>query len=229
MSEENGAGPVKRDVDPVDELDADQLTALEALLRGETVTDAADAAGVHRTTVHRWRREDPEFRAALNRERARMQDRVRMRLMKAADHAAETVHDAVAEDGDVQAAFKLLKGLGMLDGERPEVGMTAAWVYRMDDVLARQRRRQWKEVLRAIAEAEPSQVEILEKLAEGIEKIFETSDIEVSKVELVERFTERMIEEGILDEDPGFGVVSESKPESAEAHRKNKRGTRVQR
>ena len=43
-----------------------QTIALEALLRGATVTDAAKAAGVSRQTVSTWRNQDPLFIAALN-------------------------------------------------------------------------------------------------------------------------------------------------------------------
>ena len=47
-------------------LTAAQTIALEALLRGATVTDAAKAAGVSRQTVSTWRNQDPLFIAAMN-------------------------------------------------------------------------------------------------------------------------------------------------------------------
>jgi len=42
-----------------------QLEILQALASGQTVTAAAAAAGIHRTTVHRWCRTVPEFRHTL--------------------------------------------------------------------------------------------------------------------------------------------------------------------
>ncbi|MFN7938596.1 MAG: SEC-C metal-binding domain-containing protein [Bryobacteraceae bacterium] len=39
-----------------------QLEVIQALSTGLSVTAAADAAGIHRTTVHHWSRNIPEFR-----------------------------------------------------------------------------------------------------------------------------------------------------------------------
>ncbi|MBS1828182.1 MAG: SEC-C domain-containing protein [Acidobacteria bacterium] len=39
-----------------------QLDVIQALTTGLSVTAAADAAGIHRTTVHYWSRNIPEFR-----------------------------------------------------------------------------------------------------------------------------------------------------------------------
>lgn len=44
-----------------------QWKAIERLLAGDTVTDAASAAGVDRVTLWRWQRKDVAFQAALNR------------------------------------------------------------------------------------------------------------------------------------------------------------------
>ncbi|MBS1828914.1 MAG: SEC-C domain-containing protein [Acidobacteria bacterium] len=46
-------------------LSAKQLQVIEALSTGLSVTAAADAAGLHRTTVHHWSRNIPEFRDTL--------------------------------------------------------------------------------------------------------------------------------------------------------------------
>ena len=52
-----------------EKLTAQQERVLERLLTGETVTAAAEAEGVDRSTVHRWRREDLAFQAAYNQRR----------------------------------------------------------------------------------------------------------------------------------------------------------------
>ncbi len=43
-----------------------QLQVIKALVSGSTIKDAAEAAGVHRSTVHDWTRVHHEFRAALD-------------------------------------------------------------------------------------------------------------------------------------------------------------------
>jgi len=43
-----------------------QRRAVDVLLEGGRVRDAADAAGVTERTVFRWRRDDPAFRSALD-------------------------------------------------------------------------------------------------------------------------------------------------------------------
>jgi hypothetical protein len=51
-------------------LSGPQLTAMEGILSGQSITAAAEAAGVDRGTVHRWLRDDPDFRAAYHERRA---------------------------------------------------------------------------------------------------------------------------------------------------------------
>ena len=43
-----------------------QLQVIKALVTGSTIKAAADAAGIHRSTVHEWTRVHAEFRAALD-------------------------------------------------------------------------------------------------------------------------------------------------------------------
>lgn len=47
-----------------------QLNAIDLLAAGKTDKDTAEALGLHRTTVSKWRLYDPHFSAALNRRRA---------------------------------------------------------------------------------------------------------------------------------------------------------------
>jgi hypothetical protein len=61
--------------------------ALAALLAGSTVTAAADAEGVDRTTVHRWLRSDCDIQAAMNRARRELRDATASRLYDAAQRA----------------------------------------------------------------------------------------------------------------------------------------------
>jgi hypothetical protein len=96
-----------------DELSAKQLTALESLLLGTSVTGAAAAAGVDRSTVHAWLRENFAFQAALNGGRKERRAAVSHRLEVLADDATKCVTEAVRQ-GNLKAALALLRGLDLL-------------------------------------------------------------------------------------------------------------------
>ena len=49
----------------------EQLLAIEALVNGKSKAQAAQAAGVHRTTLYRWERGDEAFRATYEQARRR--------------------------------------------------------------------------------------------------------------------------------------------------------------
>jgi hypothetical protein len=90
-----------------------QETAIAALLAGRTVTNAAEAAGVDRATVHRWLREHFGFQAAVNAGRRELREGVHTRLERLAEKAAGCVEKAI-DGGDVKAALEILKGLQVL-------------------------------------------------------------------------------------------------------------------
>jgi hypothetical protein len=90
-----------------------QLIALECLLAGQNMIDSALAAGVDRSTLHRWLRNDFNFQAALNRGRRDLQENFSHRLDRLNIDAAACVGRAVHE-GDVKAALEVLKRLGTL-------------------------------------------------------------------------------------------------------------------
>ena len=58
---------------PIDGVSAKQARAIDQLVTGATVTEAAKAAGVGRSTLHRWLREDWNFQAAHNAARRDLQ------------------------------------------------------------------------------------------------------------------------------------------------------------
>ena len=101
-------------------LSAGQLAALEALLVGRTVTEAAVAAQVDRTTVHRWLREDFVFQAQLNQERRQLRRQMSARLTHLAERAVAAVEQAL-EDPNPTIGLALLKGLGLLTGSPPPI------------------------------------------------------------------------------------------------------------
>jgi len=87
-----------------EKLTAQQERVLERLLTGETVTAAAEAVGVDRSTVHRWLREDLKFQAAYNRQRRELQEAYAARMLSLADHAIATVEHAIT-NGDLRASL----------------------------------------------------------------------------------------------------------------------------
>lgn len=100
-----------------------QLCALEVLLSGGSVGEAAASGGVGLATVRRWLKADHSFRAALNAGRQELHASYRARLERLVGKAINAVEQAV-DGGNVKAAMAVLSGLGFLDGQRPEIGST---------------------------------------------------------------------------------------------------------
>ena len=126
-----------------------QEHALAALLAGQSVTGAAELAGVDRTSVHRWLREDYTFQAALSGGKRELRDVVQARLMRVGEAAAEVVTAAV-EGGNVRAALAVLKGLGLLDGRPLEVGGEDPERLRAEAELSAREREEdhsWRELI----------------------------------------------------------------------------------
>jgi len=98
-----------------------QELALDHMLAGESITDAAKEVNADRTTLHRWLREDPLFLATYNQRRRELQEAHQTKLASIAAKALQTVEQAV-ENGDVGTSMKLLTGLGLLSGEAPRIG-----------------------------------------------------------------------------------------------------------
>ena len=77
-----------------------QRVAVQALADGESVQAAADAAGVHRRTVTRWKGEDPAFVAELRHIQFGALERLSGLLLAQGDQVAGAVTDGLA-DGDM--------------------------------------------------------------------------------------------------------------------------------
>ena len=94
------------------ELEADQVTALDLLLSGQTVTAAAAAVGVARETVSRWRNTDPAFQAAYNAALQSAYEGATARLLEARGKALDrlaTLLDSEDEATALKAAAALLR------------------------------------------------------------------------------------------------------------------------
>lgn len=104
-----------------EEVSCQQAVVIERLLMGDTVTAAAQAAGVARETVHRWKKSDWKFQANLNQAMRELQEATVTRLVSAAHRSADVVAKAV-ERGNLKASLAILKGLGALPGAIPRFG-----------------------------------------------------------------------------------------------------------
>ena len=94
------------------ELTADQAAALDLLLAGKTVTEAAAAVGAARETVSRWRNNDPTFQAAYNAALQSAYDATTARLLDARSRALDrlaTLLDSEDEATALKAATALLR------------------------------------------------------------------------------------------------------------------------
>jgi len=96
-----------------------QLKVVSALARGGTVTRAARLTGVHRTTIHHWIRNEPNFKAAIqfaqNQYALTLADQVR----EVADLAISAFYDLLKPDAP--SALRLKAALAVLDrgGSKP--------------------------------------------------------------------------------------------------------------
>jgi len=101
-----------------EKLSSHQIAALQALTAGQSVREAAKSSGVGRTTVHKWLREHPYFRAAFNAWKEELLESGQAKLLKGSDAAIKKLLKSIA-DGDARSAVALLKGIGMLTAPRP--------------------------------------------------------------------------------------------------------------
>jgi hypothetical protein len=96
-----------------------QLSAIEALAAGRSMNEAAAVAGVDRSTLYRWRRDDDDFRAALAGIRNDAREELRTRLLTMATKACVVVETAL-DAGDAKTAIAILRGCGALPGVAPQ-------------------------------------------------------------------------------------------------------------
>lgn len=98
-----------------------QRNAIDLLVTGTTDTETAEAVGVHRVTVTKWRNADPFFQAELNRRRleiwAAAGERLRSLLRKAIDALESELSNS---DRRLTAAVHVIKLAGPTSAPPPE-------------------------------------------------------------------------------------------------------------
>ena len=90
-----------------------QQKAMAALRCGSSFPQAAEAAGVNRSTVHRWVQNDPQFRARYNAWQQEMVESSRARLLTMLDKAVDVIGKAL-DRGDEQTAVAMLRNIGVM-------------------------------------------------------------------------------------------------------------------
>jgi hypothetical protein len=123
------------------ELSPAQEQAVGLVLAGRCDREVAEAVGVARGTVWRWRHEDPVFIAALNRERQALAEAMTERLRSIRDKALGVVEEAL-DAGDVGAALAITRVLAAsLPPIRALGATTAAGVERQWEAARRDAER----------------------------------------------------------------------------------------
>jgi transposase len=110
--------PATNLADVSDHLTVPQHAVLSLLASGQSVSAAAESAGIHRGTVYRWLSADPNFKAAYTAWRRETLELAAGRLAKLSDDAVGVVAQAL-QSLDARTAVAVLRGLGLLSGRRP--------------------------------------------------------------------------------------------------------------
>ncbi len=79
-------------------LNPQQLAVIEAWASGASKAEAARSAGVDRTTIYVWLRDNPEFAAQFDLARLEQTDAIRARLGGLAEKAVETISEIMANN-----------------------------------------------------------------------------------------------------------------------------------
>jgi hypothetical protein len=105
--EQESANPALRLLSPR------QQQALEWLVNGGTVAEAAELVGVTRRTVSRWIHENPDFNHLYTQWQDQVRTGVEGRILGLADEAVENLIAAVRGQRDVKVSQFVLKLLGI--------------------------------------------------------------------------------------------------------------------
>ena len=99
-------------------LSSKKRRVIAQILAGESITNAAKAVKIDRTSIYKWFHNDPEFRDELSRQSDLLQSQIQNRLISLANKATDAIESAL-EEGDAKIALSVLKGLCLLTSDRP--------------------------------------------------------------------------------------------------------------
>jgi len=102
-------------------LTVEQRNAIDMLVTGNTDTETAQAVGVHRVTVTKWRNGDPWFQAELNRRRQEVWSAAGEQLRSLLPKAIDALESELGNpDRRLAAASQVIKLAGLTNVSRPE-------------------------------------------------------------------------------------------------------------
>ena len=119
--------------DAVGALSLDQAKAAMALARGGTVSAAADAIGVHRSSIYNWFKSDPNFKQAIDQIR-RDRNESLVDEMRELESLALARLRRILEDDSVPAGVALRAALTMLNRPKQSSGIEEWNVPRMESL-----------------------------------------------------------------------------------------------
>ena len=118
-------------VEAMENLPARQNAALQEILSGKSVAEAAQLAGVGRSTLYRWMESDAQFRAAYNQWQAQVKFHTRARLAALSESAVAAVQKAL-EAGDAKLGYTILKSMGFMTEQEPGLSDPSQVARRME-------------------------------------------------------------------------------------------------
>jgi uncharacterized protein YecA (UPF0149 family) len=95
-----------------------QVQVVAALASGQTVSAAAEAAGIHRTTIHNWQKSDATFQSAVREAHDEVMAAFHDGLRELSTLALNTIRQ-ILTDSSVPAAVKLKAALAVLHPQLP--------------------------------------------------------------------------------------------------------------
>ena len=128
-----------------------QLKALGPLASGEAISHVAEAAGVDRSTVYRWLKNDAEFVAEFNRRREESVGAIQSELRTLAREAVAVLREILLDKNApssvrLRAALALLRSVGGI--QAPDIGETEANEIQQTWTLLREQKM--REIHRAV-------------------------------------------------------------------------------
>jgi hypothetical protein len=109
-----------------------QIEVIEALAAGASVSEAAKRAGVDRSTIYHWMKDDPDFEAHLILGRRECADRMRARLRELEDDALKTIREILGGTDippgvRLKAALSVLQSVAAMDESTGEAAALEKW------------------------------------------------------------------------------------------------------
>jgi AcrR family transcriptional regulator len=119
--------------DPAGALSAAQTKAALTLAYGGTVSAAADALGVHRSSIYNWFKSDPNFKQAVEEIRRDRNERLADQMRELESLALARLRRLI-EDDSVPASVQLRAALAILNRPKELSGVEAWNVPRMESL-----------------------------------------------------------------------------------------------